>query len=207
MRLRNALWGFGVLFAILFFAVILPAISKTILIANRVVCGLNMEGLLCAMTAYTHDYNGLLPTENWCDLLIEEADVSPKSFVCPGSDAVKGECCYAMNKHIAGMQLSKMPEKMVLFFETDLGRKTGPRSDPIQNRRHYEFLKEDRNGKEAYNKKLMVYKDRFNQLGGPEDLRLRHDLDGQPGCTIVFADGHLEFVTEDRIGELQWKVE
>ena len=46
-----------------------------------------------------------------------------------------------------------------------------------------------------------------NGIGGKEDLVLRHEEDGPLGCNITFVDGHLEFVTEDRIDDLQWTVE
>jgi prepilin-type processing-associated H-X9-DG protein len=46
-----------------------------------------------------------------------------------------------------------------------------------------------------------------NGIGGKEDLLPRHKEDGPLGCNITFVDGHLEFVTEDRIDDLQWTVE
>lgn len=46
-----------------------------------------------------------------------------------------------------------------------------------------------------------------NGVGGPEDVVLHHNKDGQPGCHIIFADGHTEFVLEDRIHDLQWTVD
>lgn len=46
-----------------------------------------------------------------------------------------------------------------------------------------------------------------NGVGGREDVIFRHQLHDQPGCNILFADGHVEFVTEDRIGELRWEPE
>ena len=46
-----------------------------------------------------------------------------------------------------------------------------------------------------------------NGVGGPEDLVLRHDENDQLGCNIAFADGHVEFVREDHIADLQWTVE
>jgi prepilin-type processing-associated H-X9-DG protein len=53
-----------------------------------------------------------------------------------------------------------------------------------------------------------------NAAGGPDDLVLRHfekidfiDGEGRSGCNIGFADGHVEFATEDRIAELQWTIE
>ena len=46
-----------------------------------------------------------------------------------------------------------------------------------------------------------------NGIGGLEDVVLHHNKDGQLGCHIVFADSHIEFVTEDRIADLQWTME
>lgn len=43
-----------------------------------------------------------------------------------------------------------------------------------------------------------------NGIGGMEDVALRHDKNGQPGSNISFVDGHVEFVTEDRIADLLW---
>ena len=93
---------------------------------------------------------------------------------------------------------------MVLFFETDMGIETGPRSSPITDRRHYEFLNEFGN---VYDEDAMVYKDCFNQVGGPEDLLLAHDRNSNSGCNVTFVDGHTEFVREDDIDDLQWTVD
>lgn len=46
-----------------------------------------------------------------------------------------------------------------------------------------------------------------NGVGGPDDVVLRHNKNGKFGCHIVFADGHVEFVAEDRIGDLKWTVD
>jgi prepilin-type processing-associated H-X9-DG protein len=180
-------------------AIMMPALSRTKKIAQRVVCATNLKGLSVAMMVYANDYDGTLPTENWCDLFVEEVDVSPKSFVCPDSDAIEGESCYAMNINIAGKNLDKLPANVVLFFETDIGLENGPRNTSIEDRRYtrHEFMEG------CYDKNALVYKDRFNQFGGPEDFLIRH-IDG---CNIAFADGHIEFVTEDRIADLQWTVE
>ncbi|MHC5140139.1 MAG: DUF4190 domain-containing protein [Planctomycetota bacterium] len=180
-------------------AILMPALSRTKVIAQRVVCGTNLKGLSVAMMVYSNDYDGKLPTENWCDLFVEEVDVSPKSFVCPDSDAIEGESCYAMNINIAGHNLDKLPANIVLFFETDMGLENGPRNASIEDRRYtrHEFMEG------YYDKNALVYKDRFNQFGGPEDLLIRH-IDG---CNIAFVDGHVEFVQADRIADLQWTVE
>ena len=182
-------------------AILMPALNKTKKIAQRVVCGTNLKGLSIAMVVYCNDYDDVLPTENWCDLLIEEADVSPKSFVCPDSDAIEGESSYALNKNIAGKNLGQLPADVVLYFETDKGIGVGPRNTSITTRRHYAFVNEFSN---VYDEGTMVYKDRFNQLGGPEDLALHHNDNSQLGCNIAYADGHTEFVTADRIADLRW---
>ena len=184
-------------------AIMMPALSKVKHVAQRVVCETNLKGLGIAMIVYANDYDEMLPTENWCDLLIEEADVSPKSFICPESDAIEGESSYAMNKNIAGMNLDALPANIVLFFETDKGIESGLRDTSIQSRRYYKFLNEYGG---CYNKNAMVYKDRFNQFGGPEDLLFRHGQGNGLGCNIVFADGYTEFIIEECIVDLQWTV-
>lgn len=191
-------------FVFMALAILMPALSKTKMIAQRVVCGTNLKGLTTAMMVYVQDYDGILPNENWCDLLIEQADVSPQSFICPSSDAVDGESSYAMNENIAGMDLDDLPGDIVLFFETDKGLEAGPRITSIQDRRHYEFLNEFGN---VYDEDAMVYSGRFNQYGGPEDLLIRHTDTGSSGCNVAFTDGHVEFVRGEAIERLRWTVE
>lgn len=181
-------------------AVLMPALSKSKKVAQRVVCGTNLKGLSTAMFVYCNDYDDTLPTTNWCDLLIEEADVSPKSFVCPQSDAIEGESSYALNVHIAGKNLGKLGPNVVMLFETDKGKEDGPRSTSVLTRRHHQAL-------DIYEEDTMVYKDCYNQLGGPEDIALHHNNSGKVGCNIAFADGHTEFVTVDQIAELKWTVD
>ena len=196
----------GIVVPIVLMVLLLPVLIKVKNLAQSLVCSVNLKGLSCAMVVYANDYDDTLPTENWCDLLIEETDVSPKSFICPGSDAIEGESSYAMNKHIAGKKLNTLPGDVVLLFETDMGRETVSRKDSIQKRMHYEFLKEYRDGVNAYNEKQKVYIDRFNQFGGPEDLLIGHTMNAR-GCNVTFADGGCAFITEDRIGDLKWTVE
>ena len=78
----------------MFLAILMPAMGQVRGVAKRVVCATNLKGLSTAMVVYTYDYHrrdyDKLPTENWCDLLIEEADISPKFFICPDSDTIEG---------------------------------------------------------------------------------------------------------------------
>jgi prepilin-type processing-associated H-X9-DG protein len=149
-------------------AILMPALSKVKVIAQREGCKANLRGLSTAMTVYINDYDEKYPTqEQWCKLLIENADVSPMSFRCPLDS--EGSFSYAINENLYKISSEKLPPaQMVAIFEANLGR---------------------------------------NGVGGPEDLVLRHDEHGSSGCNIGFADGHVEFVTEDRIGDLQWTAE
>lgn len=94
-------------------AILMPALNKVKKIAQRVVCGTNLKGLGTAQSVYANDYEdqftkqtGLNTPNLWsivtldfdvaaksfpnCTvgaslyLLVREADVSPKSFVCGG---------------------------------------------------------------------------------------------------------------------------
>jgi prepilin-type processing-associated H-X9-DG protein len=101
-------------------AIMMPALAKTKMIAQRVVCGTNLKCLSTAMVVYMNDYNNEYPTpEAWCDLLIQEVDVSPDSFHCP-EDAE--EFSYAINKNIYDIEPGLPDAQIVMLFESDLGR-------------------------------------------------------------------------------------
>ena len=80
-------------------AIILPALSKAREAAQCAVCRSNLSALSLAMIIYMDDYDDRVPTpEQWCDLLIQKADVSPKCFQCPeAEDAAFG---YAINENL-----------------------------------------------------------------------------------------------------------
>lgn len=113
-------------------AILMPALGKTKMIAQRVVCGTNLKGLGSALYVYALDYDDKLPTADvWCDVLMSEADVSPKSFICPSSDAVEGQSSYAINRSAAGKRLRDLPADMVLLFEVSPGpRRWNPSGGP-----------------------------------------------------------------------------
>jgi prepilin-type N-terminal cleavage/methylation domain-containing protein len=100
-------------------AILMPALGRVKRLAERLVCGTNIRGLINASMIYANDYDDQLPiqggnatitvgyeTTDWDDpgktwnntdttditvaaslyLLIREADVGPKSFVCKGGD-------------------------------------------------------------------------------------------------------------------------
>lgn len=148
----------------LLLAIMMPAVSRAKVVAERTVCMTNLSGLSTAMMVYRNDYDNKYPTpEQWCNLLMQEADVSPKSFQCP--EDPEGSFSYAINENVYKIESGSESLLMVVLFEAGLG---------------------------------------CNGVGGPEQLILRHNWHGQPGCNIGFADGHAEFVSEDRIAGLQW---
>lgn len=101
-------------------AILMPALGKTKIMAQRLVCGTNMKGLSNAMTVYMFDYEDKYPTgSKWCDLLVEHADVGWRSFICKGA-ADDGPCHYVMNENVARLGDDATPD-MVLLFETGTG--------------------------------------------------------------------------------------
>ena len=82
----------------------------------RNMCRGNFSSVGRAMIIYAHDYNYMYPTPSkWCDLLIENGDVTKEHFKCPASK--EGPCNYAMNKNIEKLDF-KGPPDMVVLFET-----------------------------------------------------------------------------------------
>ena len=100
-------------------AILMPALGRTKAIAQRIVCSTNMKGLSLAIHVYANDYDDKFPTgDKWCDLLMEEADVGPQSFKCPG--VYEGDCHYAMNENVF-KEGAKDEYDLVLLFETEGG--------------------------------------------------------------------------------------
>jgi prepilin-type processing-associated H-X9-DG protein len=100
-------------------AILMPALGKVRCLAQRQLCGTNLSSLGKAMQVYTNDYNDTYPSaDNWCDLLIEKADVPKESFSCP-SKAKGGMSYYVLNINAAGKKSSEVPPDMVLIFETN----------------------------------------------------------------------------------------
>jgi hypothetical protein len=163
-------------------------------------CGTNMSGLVKAMVVYANDYEPKrYPTaQRWCDLLIELDYTAPKNFYCPGSDATEGECTYAMNKYVAGKDITKLPADTVVLFETSFGKDPNGRTALLKDRAYYKVM--PYGGAET-----KVYEKRWNQVGGPELLTVENHQ-GE-GCHVAFADTSVEFVKAKKLGELRWKAD
>jgi prepilin-type processing-associated H-X9-DG protein len=116
-----AIAGFAVPVIVLpiMLAILMPALGKSRQLAHRLMCGTNLSGIGKAMLIYASDYDEKYPTSSqWCDLLVECADVSEKQFVCQSAD--DGRSHYAMNKNIEQFG-SSTPSDMVLVFESAPG--------------------------------------------------------------------------------------
>lgn len=190
----------------LFQAAAMGPLHLTTQIAQRVVCGTNLKGLFTALDAYANEFDNQLPTpEQWCDLLITNVDVSPKSFKCSSSGAIEGESSYALNMHIAHMKLSQIPPDTVLLFETNAGKSDSVRDYPLKERAYVKELPNEF----RYEEPEMVHKERFNQVAGPETLAIEiHKMKKDPGCNILFANGTSKFVNDaDEFHKLRWDVD
>lgn len=150
----------------LFLAILMPALVKARESAQTIVCISNLRTLAVALTLYADESDAFPPPDQWCDVLIDRADVSPQNFVCPEDPTL--EFAYAINESVYTMQPGRSNTQLVVMFESDLGK---------------------------------------NAVGGPDAVVLRHCRGGRFGCNIAFADGHTEFVTEDRLPHLQWTAE
>ncbi len=112
-------------------AILMPALNKVKKIAQRVICGTNLKGLGTGHMVYANDYDDAFVVANgttWVEsivgfsnpakvwpapvtvgtslyLLVREADVSPKSFICGpgGQTAYEGENTNPANPDITEM--------------------------------------------------------------------------------------------------------
>jgi len=103
----------------LMLGIMIPALVRTQQIAYRMMCGMNLSELGKYMLLYAGDYDEQYPTSSkWCDLLVDYAEINPKTFRCKG--APEGPCNYAMNINVEKLGKSCPPD-MVLAFETRPG--------------------------------------------------------------------------------------
>lgn len=183
--------------------VFLPSPHTNQKLAYQIVCGTNFKGLGTMIAIYASDHGGAVSGgSNWCDILIMEVDGDPGIFKCKGSGAVYGESSYAINKNALGKKLSELPADMVLVFETSLGRKDIERTDEVRNRPSFNKYPET---SKIFSGKEKVYLNRWNQVGGAEDLTV--DNHEGRGCNVLFGDGTVDWIKAEDIGKLRWTVE
>jgi hypothetical protein len=162
-------------------------------------CHSNLRGLAKALMVYARDdIHGRLPDgEKWCDSLVGRDYATPRQFCCNSSDTVEGESDYAINEYAAGKELAGLPSDVVLLFETDFGKESGDRQEPLWSRAWYRtagYGDPNRN----------VYKNRWNQCGGPEILTTQHHY---KGCYVAFVSVEVQRVEPNELPKLKWKAD
>jgi prepilin-type processing-associated H-X9-DG protein len=113
-----------------------------------------------------------------------------------------GESAYALNKSVVSLKLSDIPGDVVLLFETTYGRTDSERDTPRKTRTYYD-VPNYKNTRTVRFGKSLVYKDRWNQVGGPDILTTEYHK-GR-GCHVLFADGSVRFVKTKRLDTLRWE--
>ena len=159
-----------------------------------------------AIKLYANDYNGQLPTaQNWCDLLVTQDDINENllSGHRETSDALGGESAYALNKSVVGMKLSEIPGDVVLLFETTYGRANTERDTPREARDYFWKINDPNYKWNVLERKNLIYKDRWNQVGGKEILTTEYH--GGKECHVVFADGTVKFIKTNDLDTLRWE--
>ena len=166
------------------------------------ICGTYLSGLGKALTIYSYENNDLFPdTDKWCDILILHQEVGPKSLICRDSDAIAGESSYAMNANLSGKTYLDISNDTVVLFETDYGR-YGKRNVPTKERFFYQEILKTEENKFLDRPDRKVYKDRWNQAGGPELLTAEHH-NGE-GAIILFNNGSVQFIEKEDFNDLNW---
>lgn len=102
----------------LMLGIMMPALARVRQIAFRTVCATNLRQVGIVMTMYAEENNQYPTADRWCDLLLEQAEITKNSFKCPS--APEGPCNYAINKNIEELGADAPPD-MVLLFETHPG--------------------------------------------------------------------------------------
>ena len=99
-------------------AILIPTFMTVKTAVEQNMCAENIKGLSKAMLIYAGDYDEKYPSPNWCNLLIDYADVSEQQFRCFSTK--EGPCNYAMNVNIIESGPAT-PSDIVLLFETTPG--------------------------------------------------------------------------------------
>ena len=196
----------GVFTVLVVAAVVLLAAALVALVkdvqekAGRVVFGTNLSGLAKALRVYVNDDpHRILPGDNWCDVLVGLDFCTPKQFVCRELGAIEGESSVAINKYAAGRSFNELPGDMVLLFETDFGRERGRRKGLVKERAFYKLAP-------CMDANTRVYRNRWNQVGGPEILSVHyghwHD---EKACNVAFVDTSVRVVKAADLPNLKWK--
>jgi hypothetical protein len=101
-------------------AVLFPALTKAKARAQAINSVTQVKQIGLAARLYANDHNGKFPpAENWCEALKEEL-VNFKVLKAP-TDTGSGECSYAYNAKLSGLDETRIHPETVAFFEAESG--------------------------------------------------------------------------------------
>lgn len=167
----------------------------------KTVCRANIKMMGQAFQIYAYEHEDKLISDNWCDILIDELDVSPMQLRCWNSEIVTGESDYCLNKYAMGKKFSELPKDMVLMFEAEYIPGADEKRLPIRNREH--FQKSKRIG-EYMDGSEEVYLGRWNRIGGPELVDLERHEDE---CNVLFTGGEARSIKNSELPQFKWSVD
>jgi hypothetical protein len=100
---------------------LLPAVAKAKARAESIKSVTQMKQIALAARLYANDHNGKFPpAENWCDALKEEL-VNFKVLKAPTDKDSGGDCSYAYNAKLSGLEEGRIHPETVAFFEAEAG--------------------------------------------------------------------------------------
>lgn len=106
---------------------LLPALAKAKSKAQTISSVNQVKQLGLAARMYSNDHNNKFPNaQSWCDD-VKNYVGNPKVYKAP-NDSGAGECSFAFNEKLSGLDEGKIDPRTVLFFETEAGwnRSGGP---------------------------------------------------------------------------------
>ncbi len=122
-----------ILLGVAFYLFVWPALRPRRPIVRSIICSSKLHKIGKTMERYAAENDNKYPTcENWCDLLVEKADVEEEYFKCP-ADKKDARCSYAMNPDCRPDSV----DDVVLLFEANGGWNQFGGLDLLSMENHY----------------------------------------------------------------------
>jgi hypothetical protein len=114
---RLVIWKIvaAVIVFLLIIALLWPGLIRFREYRRRIRCAKNLKCLAKAALIYSCGDTPYPAADKWCDILLEEMDVTEKDFKCPANK--KERCSYAINPNVS----PHSNPRFVLLFETKSG--------------------------------------------------------------------------------------
>ena len=185
----------------LIFNLLIPFLERLKSRTLLYICGGNIKELGVALQKYSNDHEGQYPTPSkWCDLLIENTEVSKHKFLCKSAnDSIFGSHFPIDANHSSAK---------VRFIIDNNGHLPLNRREYIYSVdwSHYAINPEAKPGSSPDIVLLFETEHGWNQAGGPELISIYNHLTMDvEGCHVVFNDGSRKFIKPKHIDKLKWK--